>query len=96
MNVGISEFPQKDTLIDFDDLGPGSFGGRDDGEVLTSQFAELGVVFSNSFASFGGATTHANSGLASLAGTNSGPNVVFVNHGGSLMRWKCVPRAPRF
>ena len=50
--IGIGDFQPGDTTIDFDGLNGDLDGGDDspsDGEIVTNQFAGLGMTLSNTF-----------------------------------------------
>jgi hypothetical protein len=71
--IGLGGFSGSATLINFDGLTGGASLGS--GDVVTNQYAGLGVTFGN-------ATATANTFLATLLPAASLPNAVFVFQGG--------------
>ena len=73
--IGVGAFDVSDVLIDFDGLAGAP--NLSTGEIVTNQFAGLGVVFNNPFGA-----SRANTSIADIATLNSDPNVVWHNQGG--------------
>lgn len=74
LSLGAAVSTSTAAVIDFDNLVGGPIFG---GELVTSQYAGLGVMFSDTFA--GGA--HANNTLTGFIAGSSPPNVMWVDQG---------------